>query len=304
MADDIPFDRDFTAVAGVAEKVAPGVTRILAPNPGPFTFTGSCTYLIGTDEVAILDPGPDDASHVAAILAAIGPRPVSHILLTHTHRDHSGALEVLKEATGAPTYAEGPHRAARPLHLGETNALDAAADHGFQPDVIVADGTRIEGAGFSLTALATPGHTANHMAFALESKELIFVGDHVMAWSTSIVAPPDGAMGDYMASLHRLAGRAEDTYLPGHGGPVRNARAFVERYRRHREVREGAILRALTRGTLTIPEIVRLIYIGLDPRLHGAAGLSTLAHLEDLVARGEVETDGPPTLAGLYRRRA
>lgn len=300
MADDIPFDRDFTAVAGVAEEVAPGVTRVLANNPGPFTFTGTCTYLIGTDTLAILDPGPDDEHHVAAVLAAVGGRPVSHILLTHTHRDHTGALAALQAATGAPVVAEGPHRPARPLHEGEANVLDAAGDRDVRPDITVADGQRLAGDGFTLAALATPGHTANHMAFVLEGAGLVFVGDHVMAWSTSIVAPPDGSMGDYMASLRRLGARPEQIYLPGHGGPVRNGPAFVERYLRHREARETAILRALTRSPARIPDIVRMIYIGLDPRLAGAAGLSTLAHLEDLVARGAVETDGPPTLAGLY----
>ncbi|MCB4771634.1 MBL fold metallo-hydrolase [Ancylobacter sp. Lp-2] len=304
MADDIPFDRDFAAVPGVAEEVAPGVVRVLAPNPGAFTFTGTCTYLIGTGEVMILDPGPDSAAHVAAVLDAVGGRPVSHILLTHTHRDHTGALAALKAATGAPVVAEGPHRSARPLHEGETNVLDAAGDRDVVPDLLIADGQRLAGDGISLTALATPGHTANHMAFVLDGAGLIFVGDHVMAWATSVVAPPDGAMGDYMDSLRRLGQRPEELYLPGHGGPVRQGPAFVARYLRHREARETAILRALSRGAAGIPDIVRMIYIGLDPRLFGAAGLSTLAHLEDLVARGEVETDGPPTLAGVYGRRA
>ncbi len=302
MADDIPFDRDFRAEPGIAETVAPGVQRILAPNPGPFTFTGTCTYLIGEDELAILDPGPDDPAHVAAVLAALRGRKVSHILLTHTHRDHSGALAALQEATGAPALAEGPHRPARALHLGEVNPLDAAADKAFRPDGMLADGERIRGAGWCLEAVATPGHTANHLAFALEGAGLLFVGDHVMAWATSIVAPPDGAMGDYMASLRRLRERPESLYLPGHGGPVRDAPAFVERYLRHREAREAAILRALGRGPCTIPEIVRAIYIGLDPRLATAAGLSTLAHLEEMVARGEVATEGAAAFDGVFRR--
>ncbi|MCS0502233.1 MBL fold metallo-hydrolase [Ancylobacter mangrovi] len=300
MADDIPFDRRFDAVPGVAETVAPGVRRVLAPNPGPFTFTGTCSYIVGEGEVAIVDPGPDEPAHVAALLEAVRGERVTHIFLTHTHRDHSGALDALRQATGAPTYAEGPHRPARALHGGETNALDAAGDRHFFPDVALADGARIEGAGWALAALATPGHTANHMAFVLEGEDVIFVGDHVMAWSTSIVAPPDGSMSDYMDSLRRLGERPERFYLPGHGGPVREGPAFVARYLRHRVAREQAIMRALARGPMAIPEIVRAIYIGLDPRLVGAAGLSTLAHLEDLVGRGEVLTEGPAALEGTY----
>lgn len=301
MAEDIPFERRFDAVPGVADEVAPGVRRVLAPNSGPFTFTGTCSYIVGEGEVAIIDPGPDDPSHLAALLDAVQGERVTHIFLTHTHRDHSGALAALKEATGAPAYAEGPHRAARALHAEETNTLDAAGDRSFLPDVALADGARVAGAGWELTALATPGHTANHMAFILEKEGLIFVGDHVMGWSTSIVAPPDGSMNAYMESLRRLGERPETLYLPGHGGPVRQGPAFVGRYLRHRHARETAILRALERGPMAIPEIVRAIYIGIDPRLYGAAGLSTLAHMEDLVERGDVLTEGPALLAGIYR---
>jgi len=300
MADDIPFDRTFDAVPGRAESVAPRVRRVLAPNPGPFTFTGTCSYILGEGEVAIVDPGPDDPAHVEALLEAVRGETVTHILLTHTHRDHSGALAALKAHTGAPTYAQGPHRAARPLHEGEANTLDAAADRGFFPDVALSDGALVEGAGWRLEALATPGHAANHMAFVLAQQGLIFVGDHVMAWATTVVAPPDGSMSDYMESLHRLKARPEPLYFPGHGGPVREGPAFVERYIRHRVARETAILRALGRGPMTIPEIVRAIYIGLDPRLNAAAGLSTLAHLEDLVARGEVLTEGVAALDGTF----
>jgi len=306
MAEDIPFNRRFDAVPGVVETVAPGVRRVLAPNPGPFTFTGTCTYIVGAGEVAIVDPGPDNADHLAALLAAVEGERVTHIFLTHTHRDHSGALAALQAATGAPTYAEGPHRAARPLHAQEANTLEGSGDRSFLPDVALADGARVDGAGWALAALATPGHTANHMAFILEaepvqSEGVIFVGDHVMGWSTTVVAPPDGSMSAYMESLRRLLARPETLYLPGHGGAVPQGPAFVERFLRHRQSRERAILRALERGPMAIPDIVRAIYFGLDPRLANAAGLSTLAHMEDLVERGDVLTEGPAILSGIYR---
>ena len=226
---------------------------------------------------------------------------VTGIFVTHTHRDHSPAVPKIKAATGATVYAEGPHRAARPLHIGEAARLDASADIDFRPDLALADGDVVTGDGWTIEALTTPGHTANHMAFALKEADLIFSGDHVMAWSTSIVAPPDGAMSDYMASLEKLARRSEPIYLPGHGGPVRDAPRFVQSYIRHRQAREVSILRRLAKGAADIATLVRAIYIGLDPRLAGAAALSVLAHLEDLVARGVVATDGTPSLAGTYR---
>jgi glyoxylase-like metal-dependent hydrolase (beta-lactamase superfamily II) len=301
MADDIPFDRDFDAPPGRVDCVAPGVRRILAPNPGPFTFTGTCTYVVGEGEVAILDPGPDNRAHIDAVLKAVGNEKVAHVFVTHTHRDHSPAAVAIVEKTGAKVFAEGPHRAARPLALDEKNRLDASADTDFMPDVRLTDGAIVEGKDYALEAVTTPGHTANHLVFALRGTDILFSGDHVMAWSTSIVAPPDGAMGDYMASLRKLKGRRETLYFPGHGPPVKNAQGFVDRYIAHRNGRETAILRSLERGEADIPALVRAIYIGLDPRLTGAAGLMTLAQLEDLVERGVVATDGTPTLASHFR---
>jgi len=255
--------------------------------------------------VAIVDPGPDDAQHIAALLDAVRGETVTHILVTHTHRDHSPAAVAIKAATGATTVAEGPHRPARPLHADEIRrleALEASVDTTFRPDIDIPDGEVLAGDGFALEAVATPGHTANHMAFALRGTEFLFCGDHVMAWSTPVVAPPDGAMSDYMASLRKLMNRSETVYCPGHGGLVRDARQFVPFYIRHREGREASILHRLEKGAADIPTLVRAIYIGLDPRLVGAAGRSVLAHLEDLVARGLVVTDGVPLLAGTYRR--
>ena len=226
---------------------------------------------------------------------------MTHIFVTHTHRDHSPAVPAVKAATGATVLAEGPHRAARPLHIGEAKRLDASADMEFAPDRALADGEVVSGKDWAIEAVATPGHTANHMAYALKGKDILFAGDHVMAWATSIVAPPDGAMSDYMASLHKLARRSEKTYFPGHGGPVRDAPTFVRNTSAIGEAREASILHRLGKGEADIPSLVRAIYIGLDPRLAGAAGLSTLAHLEDLVARGQVATAGPPSIAGTYR---
>jgi len=301
MADDIPYNKVFELEPGRAQDVAPGVRRIVANNPGPFTFKGTVSYIVGRGKVAIIDPGPDDPAHITALLDAVRGETVTHIFVTHTHRDHSPAVPAIKAATAAQVLAEGPHRAARPLHAGEAPRMEAANDADFAPDRALADGEVVSGSGWTIEAIATPGHTANHMAFALKEANLIFSGDHVMGWSTSIVAPPDGAMSDFMNSLHKLAKRSEPVYLPGHGGEVRDAPNFVAAYVKHRHAREASILHRLAKGAADIPTIVRAVYIGLDPRLTGAAGYSVLAHLEDMTARGEVVTDGPPSITGVYR---
>ena len=301
MADDIPFDKTLDLIPGQAEEAAPGVRRVLADNPGPFTFKGTVSYIVGRGSVAIIDPGPDDDRHVAALLAAVRGETVTHIFVTHSHRDHSAAVGALKALTGAMVVAGGPHRAARLLHIGQAERLDAGGDPDFAPDRVLTDGEVVDGRGWRLEAIATPGHAANHMCYALVGSAILFSGDHVMAWSTAVVAPPDGSMSDYMASLEKLARRQETIYFPGHGGAVRDAPAFVQHYIRHRKAREAAILRRLATGEADIPAIVREVYVGLDARLMNAAGMSTLAHLEDLVARGVVATDGPPSIAGVYR---
>ncbi|HET8918204.1 MAG TPA: MBL fold metallo-hydrolase [Xanthobacteraceae bacterium] len=301
MNDDIPFDKSFSLAPDQVQELAPGVRAIAADNPGPFTFKGTVSYIVGRDQVAIIDPGPDDAAHVAALLDAVRGEAVTHIFVTHTHRDHSPAAAKIKAATGAKVFAQGPHRLARPLHTGEMHRLDASADLDFRPDTALADGDTVSGRGWTLEAVTTPGHTANHMAFAFKEANLLFAGDHVMAWSTTIVAPPDGAMTDYMASLQKLARRSEPLYLSGHGAPVRDAPRYVQYLIRHRQAREASILHRLAKGPADIPTIVRAVYIGLDPRLVGAAALSVLAHLEELVSRGAVTTEGPPSISGTYR---
>lgn len=297
----LDFDMSFDPAYGDAVAVAPSVRRITVNNPGPFTFHGTNTYLVGRDTLAVIDPGPEDDVHLGAILRATEGRPVSHILVSHTHRDHSPLARRLKAETGAIVCAEGPHRAARPLRIGEVNPLDASADLEFTPDLALADGEAIGGDGWMLRAIHTPGHAANHACFALEGTGLLFSADHVMAWSTSIVAPPDGAMADYMASLDRLLERDDRLFLPGHGGPVTAPQTFMRGLKAHRKMRERAIVERLRQGDRTIPDMVRSIYRDTDPRLHGAAGLSVLAHLEDLIGRGAAVTSGEPSIDGEFR---
>lgn len=301
MAEDIPYDKKFELVPGKVDEPMPGVRRILCNNPSPFTFKGTVSYIVGRGKVAIIDPGPDDPAHNAALLEAVRGETVTHIFVTHTHRDHSPGVPAIRQATGAVVLAEGPHRASRPLHVGDGPRLESSNDTDFKPDRALADGEVVSGDGWTIEAIATPGHTANHMAYAFREAGIVFSGDHVMAWSTPVVSPPDGAMGDYMASLQKLAKRSEQVYFPGHGGAVRNAPRFVAAYILHRKAREASILNRLAKGETDIPDLVGSIYANLDPRLVKAAGMSVLAHLEDLVARGEAATNGPPSIAGRYR---
>ncbi|UUP18824.1 MBL fold metallo-hydrolase [Nitratireductor thuwali] len=294
------FDTKFDPRYGQPVEVAPGVRRLTVNNPSPFTFHGTNSYIVGASSLAVVDPGPEDEAHLRALLGAIGNRPVSHIFVSHTHRDHSPLAGRLAALTGATVCAEGPHRAARPLRTGELNPLDASADTDFKPDMFLADEQTVEGDGWSIRAIHTPGHTANHCAFALEGTGIVFSADHVMAWSTTIVAPPDGAMSDFMASLDRMLERDDRLLLPGHGGAVARPRSFLRGLKTHRKMRERAILERLSSGDRTIREIVRAIYRDTDPRLHGAAGLSVLAHLEDLVSRGRARAEGEPSIDGIY----
>ena len=296
----LDFDTKFEPAYGEAVRVVPDVARITVNNPSAFTFHGTNSYLVGRDTLAVIDPGPEDDAHFAALLRAIAGRPVSHIFVSHTHVDHSPLTRRLAEETGATVLAEGPHRPARPLRIGEINPLDASGDTDFVPDVALANDQLVQGDGWALRAIHTPGHTANHVSFALEGTGTLFSADHVMAWSTSIVAPPDGAMSDYMASLDRLLQRDDTLFLPGHGGPVTQPAAFMRGLKAHRKMRERAIIERLRGGDRTIPDMVAAIYRDTDPRLHGAAGLSVLAHLEDLVEKGRVTTEGPPSVKGVY----
>lgn len=294
------FDTSFEPAYGEAVPAADGVLRLTVNNPSAFTFHGTNSYIVGRDTLAVIDPGPEDEAHFAALIKAIAGRPVSHVFVSHTHRDHSPLAARLAAHTGAIIAAEGPHRPARPLRIGETNPLDASADTGFRPDLLLKDGDVVDGDGWRIGTVLTPGHAANHAAFSLEGTGILFSADHVMAWATTIVAPPDGAMSDYMASLDRLLARDDGLYLPGHGGAVTKPQAFVRGLKAHRKMRERAILERLRSGDRTVAELVSAIYRDTDPRLHGAAGLSVLAHLEDLVARGDVTTDEAVCLDGHF----
>ncbi|WP_448657976.1 MBL fold metallo-hydrolase [Sphingomonas sp. CJ99] len=274
---------------GVAMRMEPLVTRVLAPNPSPYTYTGTQTYLVGgATDAAVIDPGPDDPAHLDAIHAAIAGRRLVAILCTHTHRDHSPASRPLKAATGAPIVG------CAPLALDDAGPrADAAFDRDYVPDRVMADGDRIAGADWTLTALATPGHTSNHLCFMLEEAGALFTGDHVMGWSTSVVSPPDGDMTAYMASLERLMARDDRVYYPAHGDPIERPQRFVRGLLGHRKQREGQILRLMGEGVVAVPAMVERMYVGLDPRLTGAAERSVLAHLIDLSGRGlAISRDG------------
>jgi glyoxylase-like metal-dependent hydrolase (beta-lactamase superfamily II) len=283
---------------GVPRELRRGVVRLVANNPSPFTFKGTNTYLIGTgSEVALIDPGPADPAHLEAILAVIGRRRLSHILITHTHRDHVDGLEALVAATGAKTAGFG-RRAVAPGQTVTSPSGSEHVDQDFRPEVALAHRERLEGDGWAVTALHTPGHAPDHLCFALEGSDegVLFSGDHVMGWNTSVVAPPEGRMADYMRSLELLGERADRIYLPGHGGRVAEPQRLVKAFLLHRRMREQAILDCIRAGTDTVAAIVRVIYRDLDPKLVKAASLSVLAHVDHLISRGLVRSDSPLSL--------
>jgi glyoxylase-like metal-dependent hydrolase (beta-lactamase superfamily II) len=292
MAEPIEFKTTMVFEYGVPTEMAPGITRIVANNPSPFTFKGTNTYLVGTDSLALIDPGPEDARHLAAILAATAGRRITHILLTHTHHDHLDGLAALRQATGAITCGYGRVVA----NAGKSRESPAGGEYvetSFAPDIVLRDGDTVRGEGWSLTAVFTPGHAPDHLCFAIDGTKVLFSGDHVMAWNTSVVAPPEGSMAAYMASLDALLKRDDALYLPGHGGRLEQPGRMVRAFRTHRQWREQAILEAIRSGHTTIAAIVPVVYRGLDPRLSRAAALSVQAHVEHLILRGLVQDPGP-----------
>ncbi|WP_199698790.1 MBL fold metallo-hydrolase [Aurantiacibacter zhengii] len=274
---------------GSAEQLEPLVRRVLAPNASPFTYTGTQTYIVGGDEgLAVIDPGPADDDHLAALQSAIGEATVCAIMCTHTHRDHSPAAAPLAKATGAPIVG------CAPLHLhSDAPRVDAPFDQDYAPDRVMEHGEAMTGPGWTLRAVATPGHTSNHLCFALEETGAVFTGDHVMGWSTSVVVPPDGDMADYMASLHLLYEREQDRiYYPAHGPAVEKPRQLVRGMIGHRRQRERQILRLLGEEARSIAALVPVMYKGVHEKLWPAAGQSVFAHLLDLERRGEVQRSG------------
>jgi glyoxylase-like metal-dependent hydrolase (beta-lactamase superfamily II) len=280
----IPFDRSFDAPYGESLEVGPRIHRLLARNPGPFTFRGTGVYIVGAGDVAVIDPGPDIPEHLDALKYAVAGKRVSHILVTHTHADHSPAAAPLKQWTGAKTYGFGPHGAAK----DDGVKIEEGGDRSFVPDVRVIDGDVLEGDGFTFECVYTPGHTSNHMCYALREEMALFTGDHVMGWSTTVVAPPDGDMAAYRASLAKLLERDDLTLWPTHGGPIREPRPILQAYIDHRAGREAQILACLGSGVTKISDIVARLYADVDPRLHPAAARSVLAHLIQLEAEGQV----------------
>ncbi len=289
----IPFVRDMDFEYGRADRVSPLIRRVVARNPGPFTYLGTGTYIVGRAEVAVIDPGPDLPEHLDALLAALAGERVTAILTTHTHADHSPLARPLQAAVGGVVYGR-----AEP---GRGSGFEEAAEADFRPDVEIADGAQVSGPGWTLEAIATPGHASNHVCYALLEENALFSGDHVMGWSTTVVSPPDGDMGDYYASLERVRARGFETLWPTHGPPITEPAPFLDAYREHRLAREGQIRAQLAAGRGRIAEMVPVLYASVDSRLHPAAAHSVLAHLIHLTRTGEVENDGEPGLESAYR---
>ncbi|MCL4764677.1 MAG: MBL fold metallo-hydrolase [Hyphomicrobiaceae bacterium] len=295
MTVDIEFKKSMQFAYGEPRELAPGVVRLVANNPSPFTFHGTNTYLIGTAELALIDPGPEDEAHFEAIMRTAAGRPISHIFVTHTHRDHTDGLERLLRATGAKVCARG--RSVRsPGSLKSSPSGAEFIDIDFKPDLVLGDGDVVRGAGWRLEALHTPGHAPDHLCFAETTSKVLFCGDHVMGWNTPVVAPPEGNMTDYMRSLEKLLERQEPVFMPGHGGRIEQPARMVKAYIVHRRWREQAILEAVREGRTTIAGVVEVVYRGIDSRLVHAASLSVLAHVESLIDRGLLRCDGPPGL--------
>jgi glyoxylase-like metal-dependent hydrolase (beta-lactamase superfamily II) len=286
--EELRFDTDFNATPGVPVTLGDGVVRVTAPNAGPFTFTGTNSYLIGGERLAVVDPGPEDDSHLRALVDAIGGRVVEAIILTHTHRDHSDLARRLRQEVGAPIWSNGPHRLSRQRRMFEWNATGRESDFALVPDRVIGDGDRLEVGGMVLSAIATPGHCANHLAFALEATDTLFSGDHVMGWSSSIVSVPDGDMGDYLDSLDKIAARPERRYLPGHGGAIADGPVQARGLKAHREARNGQVIAAVAAGATTLGDLRARIYPTLTGRLRIAAETTLKAHVEYQAARGEI----------------
>jgi glyoxylase-like metal-dependent hydrolase (beta-lactamase superfamily II) len=296
----IPYRRELEFDYGSVSQIAPGIRRVIANNPGPFTFHGTGTYILGTGNVAVIDPGPDDDEHIGAILAALDGETISHILVTHTHMDHSPGCRPLQALTGAPTYAYGPHGAGK---LEQGVQVEEGGDMDFAPDHLVKHGDIIQGGDWTVECVYTPGHTSNHMCFALQEQKALFTGDHVMGWSTSIISPPDGDMAAYMQSLELLLERDDAVYWPTHGPSIIDPKTHVRAYIAHRIEREEQILKCIDEGTHSIRDMVPLMYRDTPEFMYPAAARSVLAAMENLLRKNQVVADGgEPSMDSVYRR--
>lgn len=291
----IPFVRDLEFKYGEAVRVSPRVRRLIAENPGPFTYLGTGVYIIGEGEVTVIDPGPMIEQHFEALKSALEGERITHVLVTHSHMDHSPLAHPLAKWAGCQVYAAG---AAIPTE--SEVRMEAGDDLRFKPDITVKDGDIFTGPNWTVEAITTPGHTSNHVCYALREENALFSGDHVMGWSTTVISPPDGHMGDYFASLEKIRKRGFSTIWPTHGPPVTNVAPFLDSYIAHRKAREQAILERLRAGDTLIPDMVKVIYKDVDKRLHPAACHSVLAHIIHLVETGKVSADGPFNLATQY----
>jgi len=292
----IPFVRDLDFAYGRADKASPLIRRVIAQNPGPFTFLGTGVYIVGKGDVAVIDPGPPIDAHFAALKVALTGERVTHVFTTHTHLDHSPLAHPLGQWAGCKVYGLPDPSGSMP-HA----SLEEDGQEGFMPDVLVKDGDTFSGSGWTLEAITTPGHMSNHVCYALKEENALFSGDHIMGWSTTVISPPDGNMGDYYSSLAKIRARNFNTLWPTHGPPVRDVNPFIDAYVAHRRAREEAIIARLKAGDTLIPDMVKVIYKDVDARLHAPAAHSVLAHMIHLVEAGRATADGPFTLATQYQ---
>ena len=298
MAVQIPYRRELEFDYGSVADLGNGIRRVIAENPSPFTFHGTGTYILGTGNVAVIDPGPADANHIRAIVDGLPGETISHVLVTHTHMDHSPGCSLLRELTDAPTYAFGPHGAGK---AEEGVQVEEGGDMEFEPDELIRDGQVIEGGDWSVECVYTPGHTSNHMCFQLREASALFTGDHVMGWSTSIISPPDGDMAAYMASLDKLLERDDAVYWPTHGPSIIDPKAHVRAFIAHRIERQEQILDCVRKGVHDITAMVPLMYIGTPEYMFPAAARSVFAAVDYMVERGQLVADGDVSLDGVYR---